>query len=412
MPVLLYLLAVAVFAQGTSEFVLAGILPGIATDLDVSLGRAGLLTSAFAVGMVIGAPAMAAAARRLSPRWTLTGFLALFVAAHVVGAVTDSFVVLLATRIAAALANAGFLAVALATVTRIVPPERRTRALAVILGGTTLALVAGVPAGAFIGDLLGWRATLWAIALLCLPALAAVLAAMPTRATGADGAEVTASIGGELASLRSRPVQLTLVLAVLVNAATFCTFTYLAVIATGPAALPERAVPVLLAVFGLGAFLGVSAAGRFGDRHWQRLIPVSAPLLMAGWVLLALSITIPAALWLLALTQGALSFALGSTLIARVLATARDAPTMGGSFATVALNIGAAVGPVGGGAAIELIGVRGPVIVSAVLVLLAVAVWSLASVRHGAAVRRDQDESRTSVVGAERSRRWPRGARS
>src|SRR5690625_3718529 len=98
MPFLLYLLALAVFAQGTSEFVLAGLLPSIADDLAVSLSQAGLLTSAFAVGMVIGAPVMAAGGRRLSPRWTMTAFLAVFVVVHIVGAVTDSFTVLLLTR--------------------------------------------------------------------------------------------------------------------------------------------------------------------------------------------------------------------------------------------------------------------------------------------------------------------------
>jgi len=375
MPVLLYLLAVAVFAQGTSEFVLAGILPGVAADLEVSLGQAGLLTSSFALGMVIGAPTMAVAARRLSPRWTLTGFLAVFIAAHVMGAVTDSFAVLLASRIVAALANAGFLAVTLSTVTRIVPAERHTRALAIILGGTTLALIAGVPAGAFVGDALGWRATLWAIALLCLPALAAVMAATPTRPQGTTGTGAARTIGRELATLRSRPVQVNVLLAVLVNAATFCTFTYLAVIATGQAGLTERTVPLLLAVFGVGAFLGVRVAGQFGDRHWQRLISITTPMVVVGWVLLTLTVGCPVALWVLALTQGTLSFALGSTLIARIIATAHEAPTMGGSFATVALNIGAVIGPIAGGVAIEAIGMRGPIIVSTVLVVVAATVW-------------------------------------
>lgn len=374
MPVLLYLLAVAVFAQGTSEFALAGLLPSIAADLDVSLGQAGLLTSAFALGMAVGAPAMAAAGRGLSPRWTLTGFLALFIVAHVAGALTDSFGVLFATRIVAALANAGFLAVALSTVTRIVPAERRARALSVILGGTTLALIAGVPAGAFLGSALSWRATLWGIAVVSLPALVAVLAATPTRPEPGGRSGPTGTLRRELATLRRRPLQLNLVLAILVNAATFCTFTYLAAIATGPAGIAERAVPALLGVFGVGAFLGVSTAGRFGDQHGQRLIALTGPLLALGWVVLALAAASPAALWLLALTQGALSFALGSTLIARVMATAHHAPTMSGSFATVALNVGAIVGPVAGGMAIEATGVRGPLVASATLVLAAVAI--------------------------------------
>jgi MFS transporter, DHA1 family, chloramphenicol resistance protein len=378
MPVLLYLLAVAVFAQGTSEFVLSGLLPGIATDLDVSVGQAGLLTSGFALGMVVGAPAMAAASRRVPPRWSLASFLAVFVAAHLAGALTDSFAVLLASRFIAALANAGFVAVALSTVIRIVPAERRTRGLAVILGGTTLALIAGVPAGAFVGDVLGWRATLCAIALLCLPALAAVVAAAPARPEPTVGPHEAGSLHREMGALRARPVQLYVLLAVLVNAATFCTFTYLAAIATGATGLAESTVPMLLAAFGVGAFLGVMAAGRLGDQHWRRLIVLTGPLLLTGWLLLALTVTTPPALWVLAFVQGALAFALGSTLIARIIASASAAPTMGGSFATVALNIGAVVGSIAGGVAIETVGDRGPLLVSAVLVLSSVICWWVA----------------------------------
>lgn len=181
MPTMLYLLAVALFAQGTSEFLLAGLLPGISSDLGVSIPQAGLLTSTFAVGMVIGAPVMAALGRKISPRWTLTGFLAVFIAMHVIGAVTGNFAVLLATRVVAALANSGFLAVTLSTIALIVAPERRTRALAVVLGGTTAALIVGVPAGALVGSIWSWRTALLAIAGISLPALIAVLLATPAQ---------------------------------------------------------------------------------------------------------------------------------------------------------------------------------------------------------------------------------------
>lgn len=377
MPIVLYILALAVFAQGTSEFVLAGLLPGIADDLGISLAQAGLLTSAFAVGMALGAPVMAAVGRGLSPRWTMSGFLALFIIAHVIGATTESFGVLFATRIVAALANAGFLAVALSTVTHLVPVHARARALAVILGGTTLALIAGVPVGAFVGNALGWRATLWAIALVSVPALIAVLLATPTRAAQAEHAVARQSLAGELRTLLLRPVQLNLVMGALVNAATFCSFTYLAVIASGRAGVGEASVPLLLGVFGLGAFLGVTAAGRFADQNWRQLILVSGPLLVLSWALLAAMVENQPVLWVLTLLLGALSFALGSTLIGRIMATAHKAPSMSGSFATVALNLGAVIGPIVGGVAIELVGARGPLTVSALLVLVAIGLGSV-----------------------------------
>ena len=371
MPALLYLLALAVFAQGTSEFVLAGLLPGIATDLEVSVGQAGLLTSAFALGMALGAPAMAAVGRRWPPRWTLAGFLALFIAAHVLGALTDSFGVLLLSRVVAALANAGFLAVALSTVAQVAPADRQARGLSVILGGTTLALVAGVPAGALVGELLGWRSTLWVIVALCLPALLAVMVATPAGRDGVDPGAPGASVREELAALRTRPLQVALLLGVLVNGATFCSFTYLAVMAAGPGGVSERAVPGLLAMFGIGAFLGVTVAGRLADRHWRGIIALALPALALGWILLSISLADPVALWVAVGVQGALSFAAGSTLIARIVAFARSAPTMGGAYATVALNLGAVLGPVIGSMTLGTIGDRGPALASAALVVIA-----------------------------------------
>lgn len=376
MPFLLYLLALAVFAQGTSEFVLAGLLPAIAAEFGVPLSQAGLLTSAFAAGMVIGAPLMAVFGRKLSPRWTMTGFLVVFVIAHIGGAITTSFSILVATRIISALANAGFLAVALATVTRIVPTHQQARAVSVILSGTTLALIAGVPLGSLVGEAWGWRATLWTIALTCLPALIAVLIATPARPEPAANAAIAPrSLGAELSVLRRRPLQLAMILAILVNAATFCTFTYLAVIATEQAGLRTGEVPVLLALFGIGAFVGVTLAGRFGDRHWRPLISIASPLLLTGWLILALAPTGPILMWILAFTQGALSFTVGSALIARVMAEAHAAPTMSGAFSTTALNLGAIIGPIFGGTALHVYSVQGVSLISALLVALALLLW-------------------------------------
>lgn len=377
MPVLLLVLAVAVFAQGTSEFVLAGLVPGIATDLGVSVAQAGYLTSGFAVGMVLGAPLTAALGRRLPPRWTLSACLAVFVAAHVLGALTDEFAVLLGTRCVAAVANAGFLAVALSTVAAVVPPARQARALATILGGTTLALVAGVPAGALLGELWGWRSALWAIAGVSAAALLAVVVLTPTR-TGPPGPGARRArphLRAELGALRSGGLLRALALGVLVNGATFAAFTYLAVVVTDGAGLRSALVPVVLALFGAGAFAGVFAAGRLAGTHGPVLLGVAGPALLAGWGAWAALATSPVAVWVLAPVLGALSFAVGGTLIARGMAAAHGAPTMGGAYSTVALNLGALAGPVLGGAALGPLGVAGPLAVGAALVACAVALW-------------------------------------
>ncbi|MDH6589830.1 DHA1 family chloramphenicol resistance protein-like MFS transporter [Streptomyces sp. SAI-133] len=345
MPLPLYLLAVAVFAMGTSEFMLAGLLPDIASDLDVTVGTAGTLTSAFAVDMVVGAPLVAALARDWPRRAGLLGFVLVFAAAHAVGAMTTSFPVLFATRVVAALANAGFLAVALTVAATLVPPDRKGRALAVLLSGTTVATIAGVPGGSVLGALLGWRATFWAVGVLCLPAALGILKGIPA---GRDEDETTdrPALRAEFAQLTRPRMILVMLLGALVNAATFGSLTFLAPVVTDSAGLGELWISVALMLFGAGSFVGVTVAGRLSDRRPGLVVAVGGPLLLVGWPTLAMLAGEPTALFILVFVQGALSFALGSTLIALVLYEAARAPTMAGSYATAALNVGAAVGPV------------------------------------------------------------------
>ncbi|MER7813115.1 Cmx/CmrA family chloramphenicol efflux MFS transporter [Streptomyces sp900116325] len=344
MPFPLYLLAMAVFAMGTSEFMLAGLLPDIASGLGITVGTAGMLTPAFAIGMIVGAPLMAVLARNWPSRSSLFGFILAFAAAHAVGAVTTSYPVLFATRVVAALANAGFLAVALTTAATLVSPDKKGRALAVLLSGTTVATIIGVPGGSVLGTLLGWRATFWAVAALCLPAALGILKGVPA---GRAKDETTGgpALRAELAQLTRPRLILVMVLGALVNAATFGSFTFLAPVVTDTAGLGELWISVALVLFGAGSFVGVTVAGRLSDKRPAPVLAVGGPLLLTGWPALAMLADKPAALLPLMFVQGALSFALGGTLITRVLYEAAEAPTMAGSYATAALNVGATVGP-------------------------------------------------------------------
>ncbi|GAB3745265.1 MFS transporter [Amycolatopsis oliviviridis] len=342
MPLFVYVLGLAVFAQGTSEFMASGLVPGIAGDLSVPVGAAAALTSAYAVGMIVGAPAMAVLSARWPRRRALAGFLTAFVVVHVIGAVTKSFPVLFGTRIIAAIVNAGFLAVAMPVAIALASKGKQARATAVLLAGITLSCVAGVPAGAILGDLAGWRSAFWAVAALCLPALVLVFRSAPAAA--ADPQEI--SIRREAREVKTPPVRHAMILGALVNGATFATFAFLAVIATDVARLPSGAVSGLLAAFGVGAFLGVTVAGRTGDGELNRGLVLALCALPVGWAVLAATGAQPIALFVVATVQGGLSFFCGSTLVARVMHVAPGAPTLAGSFATVALNAGAFLGPV------------------------------------------------------------------
>ncbi|HET6286226.1 MAG TPA: Cmx/CmrA family chloramphenicol efflux MFS transporter [Amycolatopsis sp.] len=342
MPLFVHVLGLAVFAQGTSEFMVSGLVPGIAGELSVPAGAAAALTSAYAVGMIVGAPAMAVLSARWPRRRALAGFLTAFVVVHVIGAATTSFPLLFGTRVVAAVVNAGFFAVAMPVAVALAPQGKRARATAVLVAGITLSCVAGVPAGAVLGELAGWRSAFWAVAVLCLPALVLVFRSAPADAAGPQ--EVP--IEREARELRRPPVRQAMVLAALVNGATFATFAFLAVIATDVARLSAGAVSGLLAAFGVGAFLGVTVAGRTGDGELRRGLVLALAVLPVGWAVLAATGAQPVALFILTTVQGGLSFGCGSALVARVMHVASGAPTLGGSFATVALNAGAFLGPV------------------------------------------------------------------
>lgn len=393
MPFSLYLLALVVFAMGTSEFMLAGLVPDISTHFGVSLGTAGLLTSAFAAGMMIGAPAMAALTRRLPVNGTLLGCVIVFALSHVVGALTPDFTALFITRVIAAIVNAGFLAVALGAATQLVAPDAKGRAVAVLLAGTTVATVAGVPAGALLGTALGWQSTFWAIAFLCVPAAIGIAAGFTTRTDNSSREDPSStSLRVELAQLASPRLVLTMLLAALVNAGTFATLTFLAPIVTETASLSQWWVSVALVLFGVGSFIGVTVAGRLSDARPRIVIVGGGSVLVLGWLALAIFATNPVALLGLVFAQGVLGFAVGSTLITRVLYAAAGAPTMAGSYATAALNVGAAVGPVLAAAALSVTpGALGPVWVAvyatATALLLAVPLLRLIAPVESEAVK-------------------------
>jgi MFS transporter, DHA1 family, chloramphenicol resistance protein len=342
MPVAVFVLAAAVFAQGTSEFMLSGLLEQIAADTGVSVGSAGLLASVFAAGMVIGAPTMAVAASAIPRRTAMIGFLALFCASHVVGALTTNFALLLGMRVTSAFANAGFLAVALASLPALVPATAIGRATSVILSGVTIACIVGVPAGTVLGQALGWHAAFWAVAAVS----AVVLAALWAMTLDTEHNEDTGSVWSEWRALTDRRLLVVIVSGVLVNAGTFAGFTYLGTITAALTSPASAWIPVALALFGIGSFAGVTLAGRYSDRHRALLITFGGVALTVIWLAAVFASHTLAGLLTFALVTGAGAFGVGSTLIATIVqSAAQNAPRISGAVATTAFNLGAVLGP-------------------------------------------------------------------
>ncbi|MGW3569522.1 Cmx/CmrA family chloramphenicol efflux MFS transporter [Streptomyces sp. NPDC000941] len=352
MPVAVYVLGLSVFALGTSEFMLSGLLQPIARDMDVSIPTAGLLISAFAIGMVVGAPLLAAATLRLPRRTTLIALLAAFGLGQVAGAVAPSYGVLFASRVVSALACAGFWAVGAAVAVSLVPENARARAMAVMLGGLSVANVVGVPAGAFLGQHAGWRAAFWAVA--ALSALGLVGVAGLVRRTEAPTGAGRPRLRAELSIYRDRQVWLALITTALSGGAVFCLFSYLAPLLTDVAGMDEDWVPSVLALFGVGALVGTAIGGRIADAHLFGTL--YGGITASTLVLTALALTAhhAAAAVSLALLLGVTAFFTGPALNARMFNVANAAPTLAGATTTSAFNIGNTLGPWLGGLVIDL----------------------------------------------------------
>ncbi|WP_353943930.1 Cmx/CmrA family chloramphenicol efflux MFS transporter [Streptomyces sp. HUAS MG91] len=349
MPLAVYILGLSVFALGTSEFMLSGLLPAVADDMDVTIPQAGLLISAFAIGMVVGAPLLAVATLRLPRRTTLIALITTFGLGQIAGALAPTYGILFASRVVSALACAGFWAVGAAVAIAMVPVNQRARAMAVMIGGLSIANVLGVPAGAFLGDGLGWRAAFWAVGAASAIALVGIVTLVPHIPRPAERPRLKR----ELSIYADRQVWLSIAVTALAAGGVFCAFSYLSPFLTDVAGLDEGWVPAVLALFGIGALVGTTVGGRVADAH---LFGV----LLSGTALSTVFLAALALLGHLEIAAVALSFLLGLSafftapaLNARMFNVAGAAPTLAGATTTAAFNLGNTGGPWLGGTVID-----------------------------------------------------------
>lgn len=388
LPLSVYVLALTVFCLGTSEFMLAGLLPPIAGDLGVSIPSAGLLISGFALGMLVGAPVMSMLTLRLPRKVTLVGAATVFAAAHLLSATAGSFGVLMVSRVIAAVACATFWSVAAVTVVALVDASVTARGMAALLGGLTLANIAGVPLGTWVGEHVGWRGAFLAIGALTVLATVATVWKVPETADRTRVLSTREVVRAEVDGLRGRRLWVALATTAAFQAAVFGTFSYLAPLLTDVAHVATGTVPLVLLVFGVGSFVGLTVGARFADRHLLGNVAVSLLLTAASLGLLVL-LSPGAAVVVAVFLFGATAFSMASALNARVFLFAGAAPTLASAVNVSAFNLGNTVGPWVGGQAIDLTGsYLAPAVASVALVAIALgtAAWSRRLDRRAAPV--------------------------
>ena len=356
-PLALLALTLGAFAIGTTEFVIVGLIPTIAADLQVSLPSAGLLVSLYALGVAIGAPVLTALTGRVPRKTLLVALMLLFTAGNLIAWMAPGYASLIIARLLTGLAHGVFFSIGSIIATSVVPKDKAASAIAIMFTGLTVALVTGVPLGTFIGQHLGWRATFLAVAALGVIALLGSLLFVPRNLPRSE----PATFGQQFAVLAQPRLLLVYAMTALGYGGTFLSFTYLASILQDVSGFSANAVSLVLLVYGVSVAIGNLWGGRLADR----LGPI--PALKRIFALLALVLFVLTFTahnsWLVLLTVlalGAVAFGNVPGLQVYVVKQAQrfvpQAADVASGLNIAAFNIGIALGASIGGLVVDHIG--------------------------------------------------------
>ncbi|WP_306232342.1 MFS transporter [Agrococcus beijingensis] len=377
-------LALGGFGIGTTEFATMGILPLAAAELVPAFGsdpaggiaQAGWLISAYALGVVVGAPVVSAWAARMSQRTLVLLLAGAFTLANLASALMPSFELTVLARFVSGLPHGAYFGVAALLAARIMGPGRQGAGVALALSGLTIANIIGVPLGTWLGQVAGWRWTYVAVAVIFLVTLVLAWFALP-RVPG----DPTRSAKRELAAFRNPKLWLMIAVGCIGFGGFFAVYSYAAEIVTREADLPAAAIPWLLATIGVGMTIGNVIGGWAADRSIRRTILITFPVLIGSLALFALLGWHPVALFALAFLVGGAGSVLNPTIQARIMRIAGEAELLGAATNHAAFNVGNALGASLGGLVIAAgLGYLAPAWIGVVLAGsgFLLALWSLA----------------------------------
>lgn len=347
MPLSLLILALSAFAIGTTEFVIMGLLPDVASDLGVSIPGAGWLVTGYALGVAIGAPFMALATARLPRKAALVTLMGVFIVGNLLCAVASDYNLLMFARVVTALCHGAFFGIGSVVAAGLVPANRRASAVALMFTGLSLANVLGVPLGTALGQVAGWRSTFWAVTAIGVIALIGLLRFLPLKKD-----EEKVDMRAELAALKGAGIWLSLSMTVLFAASMFALFTYIAPLLGDVTGVSPRGVTWTLLLIGLGLTLGNIIGGKLADRRLgATLVGVFASMAVISTVLTwTSSALIPAQITLFLWATAA--FAAVPALQVNVVAFGKAAPNLVSTLNIGAFNLGNALGAWAGGSVI------------------------------------------------------------
>ncbi|SFR86893.1 MFS transporter, DHA1 family, inner membrane transport protein [Agromyces sp. CF514] len=349
-------LALGGFGIGSTEFVAMGLLPEIGRDLlpalaasspDDANAQAGWIISAYALGVVVGAPTIAAVAARWPRKRLLLTLLVVFTLGTIASALLPTFELVLAARFLSALPHGAYFGIASLVAASLMGPGKRARGVALVLSGLTIANVIGVPLITWLGQAQGWRTAYLAVAGIFALTFVAVAVAVPWQA-GDPGA----TLARELKAFSRVQVWFALAIGAIGFGGLFAVYSYVAPLATEVTGLPASMVPVVLVAFGLGMTIGNFVGGRLADWSVRRSMYLFFAVLAVALFVLGLTAANPVGLFVGVFLIGGSSAALSPTIQARLMDVARDSQSIAAALNHSALNIGNSLGALLGGLAI------------------------------------------------------------
>ena len=365
-------------AIGITEFVTMGLLPQIAGGVGVDIPTAGHAISAYAVGVVIGAPVLAAWGASKPRKGLLLGLVVAIIVGNVLSALAPGYDSLVGARVLAGLPHGAYFGVATLVAIDLAPAEQAGRAVGRVMLGIPIANVAGVPLVTWMGQAIGWRSAYWFVAVVALGALAMIAVFVP-RIVQADAN----SVMQELRAFGSMQVALTFIAGSIGFGGMFAMYSYVAPLITEIAGQPERFVPVALFAFGLGGIVGNTIGGRMSDWSVLRTIVIASVGMSVVLVVLALVATWFVAAVLFVFIASLVAAILAVGVMMRLITVANSAKTLGAASAHASLNIANAVGAWLGGIVIARgYGYAAPSLVGAVLALGGLVVFGLSILFH------------------------------
>jgi DHA1 family inner membrane transport protein len=361
-------LFLATFVLGSTELVIVGVLDLIAADTGVTVGTAGVLVTAYALGLCLGGPLLTAVSIRLDRRTLMWASMLAFLLATLTMVTTAGFELLLVARAVAGSLHGAFVGAAFAAVGSIVPAERMGRAIAVVLGGIAVSTAMGVPIGTLVGRALGWRGSFVVIVAVGVVVLAGLLLAMPSVAPAADAP----GLRDQARSAFAPRVLAMLGVGVLLLGGQFTVFTYITPFLLEVTGISDGAVSGFLLAYGVATAIGTFAGGWAADRDASRALLVANVVLVLSLGLLHLTGTIPALAAVALLAWGLVGFGLVPALQYRVASLAGPARDLAASLPASAVNAGIAAGALLGGWALTGGGLPAVIVVGLLMCLACV----------------------------------------